>query len=53
MTASHEPIVVLCNERRIVAVSEAAVRALGGAEPGKRLDEELAAAHPHLLVLFL
>ena len=53
MTASHEPIVVLDSERRIVAVSEAAGRALGGAEPGKRLDEELAAAHPHLLVLFL
>ncbi len=53
MTASHEPIVVLDSERRIVAVSEAAVRALDGAEPGKRLDEELAAAHPHLLVLFL
>jgi len=53
VTASHEPIVVLDSERRIVAVSEAAGRALGGAEPGKRLDEELAAAHPHLLVLFL
>jgi two-component system phosphate regulon sensor histidine kinase PhoR len=53
VNASHEPIVVLDSERRIVAVSEAAGRALGGAEPGKRLDEELAAAHPHLLVLFL
>jgi signal transduction histidine kinase len=49
----NEPLVVLDSERRIVAVSDAAARALGGAEPGKRLDEELAAAHPDLVVLFL
>ena len=48
-----EPLVVLDSGRRIVAVSETAASALGGAEPGRRLDEELAAAHPDLLVLFL
>jgi two-component system phosphate regulon sensor histidine kinase PhoR len=48
-----EPVVVLDSERRIVAVSETAASALDGAEPGRRLDEELAAAHPDLLVLFL
>jgi two-component system, OmpR family, phosphate regulon sensor histidine kinase PhoR len=48
-----EPIVVLDSERRIVAVTETAASALDGAEPGRRLDEELAAAHPELLVLFL
>ena len=48
-----EPLVVLDNERRIVAVSEAAASALGGAAPGRRLDEEQAAAHPDLLVVFL
>ena len=50
--SSTEPLVVLDSERRIVAVSEAAATVLG-AEPGKRLDEELAAADPDLLVLFL
>jgi signal transduction histidine kinase len=50
---SAEPIVVLDSERRIVAVSEAAARALGGAEPGRRLGEEQTSAHPDLLVLFL
>ncbi len=53
MTASGEPIVVLDSERRIVAASDAAANALGGAEPGRRLGEELAAANPDLLVLFL
>jgi signal transduction histidine kinase len=48
-----EPLVVLDSERRIVAVSEAAASALGGAVPGRRLDEEQAAAHPDLLVVFL
>jgi signal transduction histidine kinase len=48
-----EPLVVLDSERRIVAVSEAAANALGGAAPGRRLDEEQAAAHPDLLVVFL
>jgi signal transduction histidine kinase len=50
---SDEPIVVLDSERRIVAASETAASALGGAEPGRRLGEEQAAAHPDLLVLFL
>jgi two-component system, OmpR family, phosphate regulon sensor histidine kinase PhoR len=49
----NDPVVVLDSERRIVAVSETAARALDGAEPGRRLDEELAAAHADLLVLFL
>jgi signal transduction histidine kinase len=50
---SDEPIVVLDSERRVVAVSEAAARTLDGAEPGRRLDEEQAAANPDLLVLFI
>jgi signal transduction histidine kinase len=53
VASCNEPLVVLDSERRIVAVSDAAARALGGAEPGKRLDEELATANPDLLVLFL
>jgi len=53
VAGSGEPIVVLDNERRIVAVSEAAVRTLDDASPGRRLSEEQAAAHPNLLVLFL
>jgi signal transduction histidine kinase len=53
VASSREPIVVLDSERRIVAVSESAARALGGTERGRRLDEELAVAHPGLLVLFL
>jgi signal transduction histidine kinase len=48
-----EALVVLDSERRVVAVSEAAASILGGNDPGKRLDEELVAAHPDLLVLFL
>jgi signal transduction histidine kinase len=51
--SSSEPIVVLDSERRIVAVNDAATDALAGAAPGRRLDEELAAAYPELLVLFL
>jgi len=51
--ASHEPIVVLDSERRIVAASDSAASALGGAERGRRVGEELTAAHPDLLVLFL
>ena len=50
---SREPIVVLDSERRIVAVNDAAMRALGDAAPGRRLSEEQAAAQPDLLVLFL
>ena len=53
VTASHEPIVVLDSERRIVALNDAAARAVGGGEPGRRLDEEHAAAHADLIVLFL
>jgi signal transduction histidine kinase len=49
----NEPLVVLDSERRIVAASETAASALGGAEPGRRLGEEHAVAHPDLLVLFL
>ena len=50
---SDESIVVLDSERRIVAVSPSAARALGGAEPGRRLGEEQTSAHSDLLVLFL
>ena len=50
---TEEPIVVLDSDRRIVAVSDAAARALGGAETGRRFGEEQSAAHPHLLVLFV
>jgi signal transduction histidine kinase len=53
VASSREPIVVLDSERRIVAASEAAARALGSAEPGRRLGEEQAASRPDLLVLFL
>jgi len=53
VAGSGESIVVLDNERRIVAVSEAGARTLDGASPGRRLSEEQAAAHPNLLVLFL
>jgi signal transduction histidine kinase len=48
-----EALVVLDSERRVVAVSAAAAKVLGTAEAGHRLDEELAAAHPELLILFL
>jgi two-component system phosphate regulon sensor histidine kinase PhoR len=50
---SREPIAVLDSERRIVAVNDAAMSALGDAAPGRRLSEEQAAAQPELLVLFL
>jgi two-component system, OmpR family, phosphate regulon sensor histidine kinase PhoR len=53
VAGSGEPIVVLDNERRIVAVSQAAGRTLDDASQGRRLSEEQAAAHPNLLVLFL
>jgi signal transduction histidine kinase len=51
--SSDKPIVILDNERRIVAVSDAAARALESAETGRRLGEEQTSAHPELLVLFL
>ena len=49
----EEPVVVLDSERRVVAASDSAARALGGVEPGRRLGEELAEAHPEVLVLFI
>ena len=48
-----QSLVVLDSERRVVAMSETAAGVLGEAEPGKRLDDELVAGHPDLLVLFL
>jgi signal transduction histidine kinase len=53
VASCEEPVVVLDSERRVVAASDAAARAFDGLEPGRRLGEELAAAHPGLLVLFL
>src|SRR5205823_9269429 len=41
------------SDRRIGAASDAAESLLGVVEPGRRLPEEQAAAHPELLVLFL
>jgi signal transduction histidine kinase len=52
VAASSEPIVVLDSERRIVTANHRAVEAVGELEPGRRLGEEQAAAHPDLLVLF-
>jgi two-component system, OmpR family, phosphate regulon sensor histidine kinase PhoR len=51
--SSDEPVVILDSERRVVAASDRAARALGDVEPGRRLGEELTEAHPGLLVLFL
>jgi signal transduction histidine kinase len=53
VASCDEPVVVLDSERRVVAASEAATAALGALGPGTRLSEELAAAHPAVLVLFL
>ena len=53
VASCNEPIVVLDSERRIVAASDAAASALGSAKAGRRLDEELAEAHPEVLVLFI
>jgi two-component system phosphate regulon sensor histidine kinase PhoR len=53
VASCNEPIVVLDSDRRIVAASDTAAGILGGVEHGRRLDEELAASHPDLLVLFL
>jgi signal transduction histidine kinase len=50
---SDDPIVVLDSERRVVAASDAAVHALDGMERGGRLAEELTAANPDVLLLFL
>ncbi len=46
-------MVVLDNERRVVAANDKATTALGRLEPGRRLGEEQTDAHPDLLVLFL
>ena len=51
--SSDEPLVVLDSERRVIAASAAARLALGDLEPGRRLGEELAEAHPDVLILFL
>ena len=51
--SSDSPVVILDSERRIVAANTAAVTALDGLEPGRRLAEELAAGHPELFVLFV
>jgi signal transduction histidine kinase len=48
-----EALVVLDSERRIVAISPAARRALGDLEAGRRLSEEATADHPRVLVLFV
>ena len=53
MANSPEPVVVLDSERRVVAGNDQAAQALGALEPGRRLGEEQASAHPSLLVLFL
>jgi two-component system, OmpR family, phosphate regulon sensor histidine kinase PhoR len=47
------PLVILDSERRVVAVNDAAVSALGVVDPGRRLGEEQTGAHPDLLVLYL
>ena len=48
-----EPVVILDSERRVVAASPSAARALGGAESGRRLGEEQVAVDPELLVFYL
>ena len=53
VAACDEPVVVLDSERQVVAASDAAAAVLGVLDPGRKLSEELAAAHPGLLVLFL
>jgi signal transduction histidine kinase len=48
-----DSVVVLDSERRVVAASPDAAERLGGAAPGSRLAEEVLAAQPEILVLFL
>jgi signal transduction histidine kinase len=48
-----EALVVLDNERRVVAMTSGARDAIGDLEAGTRLPEELTADHPGVLVLFL
>jgi signal transduction histidine kinase len=52
VTAAGDAVVVLDNERRLVAASPAAVDVLGDTTPGRRLTEEQLDAEP-VLVLFL
>ncbi|HEV7133172.1 MAG TPA: HAMP domain-containing sensor histidine kinase [Gaiellaceae bacterium] len=48
-----EPVVVLDDERKLVAASPAAAAALPGAVAGRRLSEDALAVEPRPLVLFL
>jgi two-component system, OmpR family, phosphate regulon sensor histidine kinase PhoR len=48
-----EPVVVLDDERRLVAASPAAARLLGDAAPGRRIGEDALSLEPAPLVLFL
>ena len=51
--ASSEVVIVLDNERRLVAASKAAASRLGGLEPGARLGEEAFASDRGVIVLYL
>jgi two-component system phosphate regulon sensor histidine kinase PhoR len=51
--AAVEPVVVLDDERRLVAASRSAAAALGDATFGRRLGEDALAVEPRPLVLFL
>jgi signal transduction histidine kinase len=53
LEGADDAVVVLDNERRLVAATDAAAAQLGDATPGRRLSEELVAAHPDVLTLFL
>jgi len=48
-----EPVVVLDDERRLVAASPAAVGLLGDVAPGRRIGEDALSVEPSLLVLYL
>lgn len=48
-----EPVVVLDDERRLVAASPAAARLLGDVVPGRRIGEDALTEEPAPLVLFL
>jgi signal transduction histidine kinase len=50
---AEDAVVVLDNERRLVAASAAAADVLGDVTPGRRLAEEQLGAEPTVLVLFL
>jgi len=53
LAGSGEAAVVLDSERGLVGASASAAAQLGDVAPGRRLAEELLAAHPDVLVLFL